>query len=290
MPFHYKRFKSILSAKNAMNIYRGCTHGCIYCDSRSHCYQFTHEFTDIEVKQDAPEQLRGELASRRKRCMISTGSMTDSYMPLEAELEYMRRCLEVIEAAGFGVTLLTKSDLILRDLDVLRSINAKARCVVQTTLTTLDEELCRVLEPNVCTTRTRFEMLKTMREAGIPTVVWICPLLPFINDTEKNLRGLLDMCVEAGVHGIFNFGMGVTLREGNREYFYERLDAHFPGMKEQYHRSFGEAYMIPSPNAPRLQRLFDDTCTRHSILTGPERIFEYLAEFNNKTAVQDELF
>ena len=209
---HFQKRKSILSAQNGMNIYRGCTHGCIYCDSRSQCYGMIHNFTDIEVKEGAPEMLKAALASKRKRCMIGTGAMTDPYLLIEADLQYMRRCLEIIDRAGFGVTVLTKSNLLLRDLDLLRSINARARCVVETTLTTFDESLCRILEPNVCTTRERFEMLKAVRAVGIPTVVWLCPILPFINDTEENLRGILEYCIEAQVHGIINFGIGVTLR------------------------------------------------------------------------------
>ena len=287
---HFKEYKSILSAQNGMNIYRGCTHGCIYCDSRSRCYQINHEFTDIEVKANAPEMLAAALASKRKRCMIGTGSMTDSYVPLEAELGYMRRCLETIDRHGFGVAVLTKSNLILRDLDLLRSINARARCVVQTTLTTFDEDLCRVLEPDVCTTRERVEVLKTMRDAGIPTVVWLCPILPYINDTEENLRGILDYCVEAKVHGIINFGFGVTLREGNREYFYNQLDAHFPGMSARYRQRYGDSYVCTSDNHSRLMSFFEQACVTHNIVTGPERLFAYLREFPDQQDEQLSLF
>lgn len=152
--------------------------------------------------------------------MLSTGSMTDPYIPLEDEIGNVRKALQLAERYGFGFTLITKSARVLRDLDLLKSINEKTKCVVQMTLTTYDEALCRKLEPNVSTTRERFEALLRLREAGIPTVVWLCPILPFINDTEENLRGVLDYCVRAGVYGIICFGMGLTLREGNREYFY----------------------------------------------------------------------
>ena len=206
--------KSILSARNGINVYRGCTHGCIYCDSRSTCYQMDHAFEDVAVKVNAAELLEDALRRKRHPCMVGTGSMCDPYLPLEAETRLTRRCLEAIYRQGCGVSVLTKSDLILRDLELLKAINGQARTVVCTTLTTLDEDLCRVLEPNVCTTRRRFEMLRTMRESGIHTGVWLCPILPFINDTDENLRGLLGYCFDAGVEVIVNFGMGVTLRDG----------------------------------------------------------------------------
>ena len=193
--------KSILSAKNGMNLYRGCTHGCIYCDSRSTCYGMDHAFEDIEVKANAPTLLEQALKHKRRRCMIGTGSMCDPYMPLEKELGLTRTCLELIERYGYGVTMITKSDLILRDLDLLKRINRKTKCVVQMTLTTCDEDLCRILEPNVCTTARRAQVLQILRDAGIPTIVWMCPILPFINDTEDNILGIIRYAREAGSRG-----------------------------------------------------------------------------------------
>ena len=225
---HFVNAKGILSSKNSINIYRGCTHGCIYCDSRSICYQIKHDFEDIEVKQNAPELLEDALRRKRKKCIISTGSMCDPYMQCEEKLRLTRKCLEIIDKYGFGVTLITKSAYVLRDLDLFKSINKKSKAVVQMTLTTYNESLCKILEPNVSTTKERFETLKILHDNGIPTVVWLSPLLPFINDTEENLRGILSYCFEAGVIGIICFGIGVTLREGDREYFYKKLDEHFP--------------------------------------------------------------
>lgn len=276
---HFVDAKGILSAKNGMNIYRGCTHGCIYCDSRSDCYQMNHTFEDIEVKQNCVELLEKALQSKRKKCMIGTGSMADPYMHCEEKLELMKQCLEVIERYGFGATVITKSDRILRDLPLFRKINQQAKAVVQTTLTTYDEALCRVLEPNVCTTKKRFEMLMAMKEEGIPTVVWMSPILPFINDTKENLDGLLDYCIQAGVKGIICFGMGMTLRNGNREYFYKKLDEHFPGLKQKYQKNYGYAYEIGSPNGRALYRHFRDTCQTHNILCSPEEVFAYINEF-----------
>ena len=165
--------KGILSARNGMNIYRGCTHGCIYCDARSTCYGMDHLFEDIAAKVNAPQLLEAALRSRRKKCMIATGSMSDPYLPLERELMLTRRCLSIIEKYGFGASILTKSDLILRDIDLIRAINRRTKCVVQMTLTTYDEQLCRIIEPGVCTTARRLEVLRIMRDNNIPTVCWM---------------------------------------------------------------------------------------------------------------------
>lgn len=281
---HVIQANSILSSRNGINIYRGCTHGCIYCDSRSTCYQMDHVFEDVAVKQNAPQLLEEALRRKRRRCMIGTGSMCDPYLPLERELQLSRRCLEIIDRYDFGVSVLTKSDLILRDLDLLKRINTKTKAVVCTTFTTFDEALCRILEPNVCTTKSRFEMLKTMHENGIHTGVWLCPILPFINDTEENLRGLLDYCFRAGVEVIVNFGMGVTMRDGDRQYFYAQLDRHFPGMKEQYIRSFGDRYECSSPNHEKLMRIFQEECRTRGVICEPEAALAYLSEFEDQRA------
>ena len=285
---HYVTAKGILSAKNGMNLYRGCQHGCIYCDSRSECYHMDHDFENIEV--NSLVLLEDALRRKRKPCMIGTGSMSDPYMPLEEELHYTRKALELIYRYGFGATLITKSDRILRDLDLLKAIHDKTKCVVQMTLTTYDEALCRKLEPGVCTTKARFETLKALRDAGIPTVVWLCPILPFINDTAENINGILEYCQEAGVKGIICFGMGVTLRAGNREYFYRQLDRHFPGLKEEYIRRYGAAYMLDSPRSRELMQLFLNRCEAVGILHDNDRIFQYLAQFEEKSMPQMSLF
>ena len=279
---HFVQAKGILSNSNGMNLYRGCTHGCIYCDSRSRCYGFTHAFEDIEVKENAPELLEQALKSKRKKCMIGTGSMCDPYLHAEEELQLTRRCLELIDRYEFGVAVQTKSNRILRDMDLLCSINQKAKTVVQVTLTTYDESLCKILEPNVSTTKERVEVLMKMKEAGIPTVVWLSPILRFINDTEENIRGILDYCIQAQVKGIICFGMGVTLREGDREYFYRALDRHFPGYKEKYIGTYGNAYEIVSPKQYELMKIFHDTCREQGFLCTPEACFDYLHEFPEK--------
>ena len=279
---HFVQAKSILSAKNGMNIYRGCQHGCIYCDARSSCYGMEHPFEDIAVKENALTLLETALRSKRKPCMVGTGAMSDPYLPLEAELGMTRKSLELIEKYGFGVTVLTKSDRILRDMDLLKKINEKTKAVVQMTLTTADENLCRILEPGVCTTAYRAAALKAFHYAGIPTVVWLCPIVPFLNDTEENIRGIVRCCAEAGVKGIVHFGMGLTLREGNREYFYAQLDRYFPGLKARYIHTYGNAYELLSPDARHLEQVLRAECDKYGIWYDNDKIFRYLSEFEEQ--------
>ena len=281
---HEIRAKAILSAQNGMNIYRGCQHGCIYCDARSTCYQMDHAFEDIAVKMNAPQLLEQELLHKRKRCMIGTGSMSDPYIPLEKELGLTRKCLELILQYGYGLAIQTKSDLILRDLDLLRQINRNTKCVVQMTMTTYDEELCKILEPGVCTTKRRFEVLDILRQEGIPTICWMTPILPFINDTRENVEGLLDYCIRAKVYGILEFGIGVTLRDGDRQYFYAQLERHFPGMKERYQRAYGNQYELSSKEQEELLQLIRYTCAQNGIVNGAENLFSYMHTFEDKAA------
>ena len=279
---HFVKAKGIIGTNNGMNIYRGCQHGCIYCDARSSCYQFTHLFEDIEVKENAIELLEGALKSRRKPTMIGTGSMTDPYMPLEKHRGMTRRSLEVLEKHGFGATVHTKSDLILRDLDLFRRINEKTKAVAQLSLTCMDDALSRLIEPNVCPTSRRIEVLREFQRAGVPTVVWLCPILPFLTDTARNILGILDACRDTGVKGVIWYGPGLTLRDGDREYYYSHLDRHFPGLKEEYIRRYGNAYEVNSPNGAYLNRLFHDTCEQYGIWHDNDKIFRYLRTLEEK--------
>ncbi|MCI5774321.1 MAG: radical SAM protein [Erysipelotrichaceae bacterium] len=283
---HFVQAKGILSANNGMNIYRGCQHGCIYCDSRSKCYQINHPFEDIEVKANAIELLEKTLKTKRHKVMVGTGAMSDPYIPLENELRMTRQALEIIEKYGHGVSLLTKSDRILQDLDILQRINAKTKCVVQMTLTTYDENLCKILEPNVCTTKARFHALQKLHEAGIPTIVWLDPILPFINDTPQNINGILDYCLQAKVYGIVCFGMGLTLRAGNREYFYQQLDQHFPMLKTKYQQTYGLSYQITSQHNHQLMKLLYARCKKHHIVCDINQIFKYLKTMEIKQQTQ----
>lgn len=280
---HTVKAKGILSAANGMNIYRGCQHGCIYCDARSKCYQMNHRFEDIEVKENAPELLENALKRKRRKCMIGTGAMSDPYIPLEKELKLTRRCLEIINRYGFGVTVQTKSASVMRDIDLFTKINDKSKAVLQMTLTTADESLCRIIEPNVSVTKERFETLKAFHENGIPSVVWFSPFLPFINDTKENIDGLLKYCIDARVRGIICFGIGLTLRDGDREYFYSRLDKHFPNMKERYIYTYGNSYQLTSNNNNVLMNRISEVCRNHGIMFGVENVFSYLRKFESKT-------
>ena len=279
---HFTKAKAILNGSSdycGMNIYRGCTHGCIYCDSRSRCYQFSHPFEDVEVKINAPELLEKALRSKRRKCMIGTGAMSDPYMHCEKQLRLTRRCLQIIKQYGFGVSIQTKSDRILDDIDLLEEINRQSKCVVQMTLTTYDDDLCAIVEPNVCNTRRRIEVLEKMKERGIPTIVWITPILPFINDTPENIEAIVKECARVDVKGIIDFGMGLTLREGDREYYYAALDRHFPGLKEKYMKTYGNAYEVPSLKQKQLMALFKKLCIENGIMHTPEDCFRYLHEF-----------
>ena len=274
---HTIESKSILTSRNWINLYRGCQHGCIYCDSRSRCYHMDHRFEDVAVKKNGIELL--DLALRRKRrpCMIATGTMSDPYTPIEEDLMMTRRALEVIERHGCGISILTKSDLVLRDLDILARINRRSKAVVQMSLTTMDENLCRLIEPAVCTTRRRIEVLHRCKALGIPTVVWLSPILPWLNDTPENIRGIVESCAAAGVKGIIQFGMGLTLRDGSREYYYTQLDRKFPGLKERTIRTYGSAYELRSAHHRELEDLFHRLCAKYGIWHDNDQIFQWLS-------------
>lgn len=284
---HYVKAKGIFTSDYGINIYRGCTHGCIYCDSRSDIYQFNHEFEDIEVKENAVELLKRELV-RRKPFMVVTGAMTDPYVPIEKRLKNVRKCLDVIYRYGYGFSCLTKSDLILRDLDLLKKINEKSKVVVNITLTTADDDLCKIIEPNVCLTSRRVEVLRKLDENAIPTVVWLSPILPYINDTEDNINSILDSCIDANVKGVLNLDMGLSLRHGNREYFYRKLDENFPGLRDKYVEEFGDGNFIYSKNNRKLKQIIKNRCQRHGMLYKQEDIFNYMHEFPSRT-VQSKL-
>lgn len=284
---HYVKARGIFTSDYGINIYRGCTHGCIYCDSRSEVYQFGHEFEDIEVKENAVELLKRELV-RRKPFMVVTGAMTDPYVPIEKRLQHVRKCLEVIHRYGYGFSCLTKSDLVLRDLDLLKKINEKSKAVVQITLTAADDDLSKIIEPNAPSTSRRVEVLKKLDENGIPAVVWLSPIMPYINDTEDNISSILDFCIDANVRGVLNLDMGFSLRKGNREYFYTKLDENFPGLRQRYVDEFGERNFIYSKNNRKLKGIIENRCLKHGMLYKQEEIIEYIHEFPSAT-VQSKL-
>ena len=288
---HYTTVKTILSPKNGINLYRGCTHGCIYCDSRSTIYDISHPFEDIAVKENGLDLLKKALKNKKEKVMIGTGSMSDPYMPIEKRLKYTQSALKLIYKYGHGFTCITKSDLVLRDMNLLKKINGKSKAVIQMTLTTANEELCKILEPNVCTTKRRVEVLKILNEENIPTIVWLCPILPFINDAEENIERLIEYCIECDVKGVLCFEMGMTLREGNREYFYENLDKYFPNLKNKYIKHYKNNYGILSPYNKKLMDIFNKRTSKAGIMNKPDEIFTYLNEFPIKeTSKQSTLF
>lgn len=279
---HYVNSKTILSSNNGMNLYRGCTHGCIYCDSRSNVYNMKHDFEDIEIKENSLELLRKALHNKREKCMIGTGSMTDPYVPIEKDLKYIRKTLELIYKYGHGFTCITKSDLVLRDLDLLNKINEKTKAVVQVTLTCTDDDISKIIEPHVITTNERIKVLEKLNDYNIPTVVWLCPILPYITDTKENISEIIEACMSTNVKGIICFGMGMTLRDGNREYYYKKLDEHFPKLKNLYQRRYGNNYSIQSPNNKELMKLFNKKTNEYNIMNNPNVIFNYLNTIPHK--------
>ena len=267
----YLDVKRIIQPNNNFNLYRGCTHGCIYCDSRSVCYQIG-DFEDIAVKRDAVAKVESELRSRRKRVMLSTGSMSDPYVHIEKELGITRKVLSLIAKYGFGISVLTKSDLILRDIDLYEEINRNNKAIVQLTITTTDDQLAAIIEPHVTRPSKRFAALKEYHDRGITTGIWMTPILPFIEDNEANIMAICEQAGAAGVSFITAYGIGTTMREGSRDHFYQCLDRHFPSLKEKYIATYGNNYICPSPKSESLMALFRKTCDQLGIIHDHQEI------------------
>jgi DNA repair photolyase len=249
-----------------MNLYRGCQHQCIYCNSRSECYQIEDFNHDVLVKANAVALLRRELAGKRVVGTIGTGSMNDPYMPLEADVRLTRRALEVILESGFPVHAITKSDLVLRDIDLLEEIQRKTYAAVTFTVTTADDQLSRRLEPGAPVSSRRLAALRRLNQRGILTGIALMPVLPFIEDTEENIRAIVRMGHAAGARYILP-AFGMTLRDRQRTYYYDKLDRLFPGLRPRYEKSFGERYSAPARNARHLGQLFAELCEQLGIAT-----------------------
>ncbi|MCG2787594.1 MAG: radical SAM protein [Anaerolineae bacterium] len=250
--------------KYTMNLYRGCQHQCIYCDSRSECYQIA-DFAEIQVKVNALDRLSDEIRRKKVKGTIGTGSMNDPYMPIEAERRLTRGALQIISAAKFPVHIITKSDLVTRDADILQEIS-RVYVAVSFTITSADDALSKKLEPGAPVSSRRFAALKSLSENGITAGLTMMPILPFIEDSDENIRALVGMAAEAGASYILP-GFGLTLRDRQREYFYARLERLFPGLREQYQRRYGERYSAESPRAARLGQIFKEECARLGIAT-----------------------
>lgn len=247
-----------------MNLYRGCSHGCIYCDSRSNCYHIEN-FDLVRGKENALYILEQELSKKRKKGIIGIGSMSDTYNPLEKEYEQTRGALKLISKYGFGVSIDTKSDLILRDIDLLKEINSKNNVIIKFTITTPNDELSKIIEPNVCISSKRLQAIKILSDNGIFTGIMMNPMLPFITDKEEDIRYLVKLAYQNGAKFIHTY-MGMTLRENQREYYFYKLDQHFIGIKEKYIKYYGDKYNCIVPNYKRLYKVFTDECIKYGIL------------------------
>ena len=247
-----------------MNLYRVCSHGCIYCDSRSNCYHIEN-FDLVRGKENALYILEQELSKKRKKGIIGIGSMSDTYNPLEKEYEQTRGALKLISKYGFGVSIDTKSDLILRDIDLLKEINSKNNVIIKFTITTPNDELSKIIEPNVCISSKRLQAIKILSDNGIFTGIMMNPMLPFITDKEEDIRYLVKLAYQNGAKFIHTY-MGMTLRENQREYYFYKLDQHFIGIKEKYIKYYGDKYNCIVPNYKRLYKVFTDECIKYGIL------------------------
>jgi DNA repair photolyase len=261
----FKQPDPIFRQKYNMNLYRGCQHQCIYCDSRSACYQIEDFNHEVLVKSNAVELLEKQLSRKRVKGMIGTGSMNDPYMPLEAQRNMTRGALEVIARYHFPVHVQTKSDLVLRDVDILKDIN-RVYTVVSFTVTCADDELSRKVEPGAPVSSRRMKAMRTLREEGIHSGIMLMPVLPFIEDNRENITRIVEQAHESGAEYIVAF-FGMSLRDRQREYFYQKLDLLFPGLRRKYEHTYGDRYSCLVPGADRLKKLFHDLCSGCDIPT-----------------------
>ena len=250
-----------------MNIYKGCCHGCIYCDSRSNCYQII-DFDRVRIKKNLIEIIKKDLTSKRKKGVVGTGAMSDPYNPFEEKYLLTRQALKLLDEHRFGIAITTKSDLIVRDIDILKRIQKHSPNLVKITITTFDDELCKKIEPNVSTTSDRFKALKKLSDNNIYSGVLLMPILPFINDTEENIRNIIKRAYECGAKFIFSYGIGVTLRSNQREYYFEQLRKIFPNqmLDEKYIKTYGEQYENSSLKSEHLWKVFKEECEKYNLL------------------------
>ena len=247
-----------------MNLYRGCPHGCIYCDSRSDCYHIDN-FDVPACKENALLILENELKRKREKGVVGIGSMSDTYNPQELKYEQTRGALKLLIKYNYGVSIDTKSDLILRDLDLLKELNLKNNVIVKITITTPNDDLSKMIEPHVCVSSKRLKAIKVLSQNGIFVGIMMNPVLPFITDGEEDIKRLVKMAYESGAKFIHTF-MGVTLRENQRDYYYEKLDKHFKGLKEKYIKYYGDRYNCAVPNYKSLYEVFTNECDKYGIL------------------------
>jgi len=247
-----------------MNIYRGCSHGCIYCDSRSECYR-DDTFYRVKVKENALKVIENDIKNKRVKGIVGTGSMSDPYNPLEEKLELTREALKLLDSYGYGVAIATKSPLITRDIDIIKSISTHSPVLIKMTITTTDDKLSQKIEPNIDISSKRFAALKELADNDIYSGILFMPVLPFITDTVENVETLVEKATESKVKFIYP-GFGMTLRDRQRLYYYEKLDELFPGIKEQYKRTYGNQYSCGTKQAKMLFQNLVLACDKNSIL------------------------
>ncbi|MEA5003891.1 MAG: radical SAM protein [Christensenella sp.] len=267
-----------------MNLYRGCCHGCIYCDSRSECYH-VDDFDRVRIKRDALAILERELQSKRKKGVVGVGAMSDTYNPFEKEEQATRGALKLLERFGFGVALDTKSSLVLRDVDLIQRIARNASANIKITITTADDALSKVIEPYVCVSSERFRAIRELSAAGIFTGVLFTPMLPYITDTEENVMEMVRLAHENGARFIFPM-FGVTLRQNQRDYYYQKLDTHFPGLSRKYRNVYRSNYYCASPRANKLRALFQSECRKYRLLY---RMEDIVAAYKKKEPVVQQM-
>lgn len=292
----YIKVKTIVSqAKNNdnwfginynMNIYQGCCHGCIYCDSRSNCYQII-DFDRVRAKENSTEIIKNELRSKRNKGVIGTGAMSDPYNPFERKLMLTRKALEEIDSNRFGVAIATKSDLVVRDIDILKRIQSHSPTLIKMTITTYDDNLCKKIEPSVCESSRRFEAIRKLSDNGIYVGVLLMPILPFINDSEENIKNIIKKAYESNAKFIFSYGLGVTLRQNQRQYYFDQLNKLFPGnnLPQRYINAYKESYINPASNNKKLWRVFKEECEKYNLLYKMEDIIKDYKTNYEKTQI-----
>ena len=280
---HYKEVKAILSPQNGLNVYRGCSYSCVFCDARSTCHRMDHEFDDIEVKAHAVDMLEYALKKKRTKSMIQIGASSEPYIPLEEELQLVRRCLNQIERFDFGLVLYTHSTLALRDIDILDKINRKTKCIVIVRLSTSDDALAKQMEADTSLPSERLMLMKKLTARGITVIVRLAPILPFINDSLENIQELLSYCEQANVYGILTDKMCPVLREGNRERFYQQLYKKFPDIYDRYEEVYGDEKTLKTENYAAIMTYIRETCEAHGIQYDNEELLRFTREYKNKT-------
>ena len=267
-----------------MNLYRGCSHGCIYCDSRSNCYHIDN-FDMVSGKENALQILEQELSKKREKGVVGIGDMSDTYNPLEKEYELTRGALRLLLKYGFGVSIDTKSDLILRDIDLLKEINSKNDVIVKFTITTPKDELAKIIEPRVCVSSKRLQAIKTLSDNGIFVGVMLNPVLPFITDKEEDIKELVTLASENGVKFIHTY-MGMTLRENQRDYYFKKLDEHFVGLKQKYLKCYGARYNCKAINYKKLYKVFMEECKKYGLLY---KMSDIIKAYKKNASIHEQL-